>query len=169
VRNLFATLYGIGSSTWQNRKDQVRAIRARLYRAWRPYDRQWLRMPSGWRTISAHSEITNRTLDKYTFLLATRPPGDKKDIFIEMQAELGEECISESHFYSVWTEEFKTVRIPAQQRLGKCKTCDECQKEIVDTRDSQGSSGSAAAGPQRGSSRDTAAANSGRQTVAARV
>jgi len=63
------------------------------------------------------------------------PPGDNKDIFTEMHAELGEVCISEPHFYRVWTNEFPEVRLPAQQRLGKCKTCDEYHKEIVATRD----------------------------------
>ncbi len=130
----FTTLYGISSSTWHNRKGQVRAGQRQFEHGSSGHGgrvtengyncRLW--MADYFYTLGDHQPDTGQI---------HIPPGDKKDIFIEMQAELGQECISEPHFYKVWTEEFAEVRIPAQQRLGKCKTCDEFHKEIVATRD----------------------------------
>ena len=62
------------------------------------------------------------------------PPGDKKDIFAEMARDV-EQCVSEHHFYAIWSSDFKEVRQPPQQRLGKCKQCDTFHKRIMGTRD----------------------------------
>ena len=62
------------------------------------------------------------------------PPMDKQDVYAEMTKEAGD-WLSASAFLRVWREEFTEVRIPAQQRLGKCEECKHFHEEIMATKD----------------------------------
>ncbi len=128
------SLYGIGTTTFKNRAAAVRAGHRHFEHGATGHGgrltdsgyqcRIW--MADYFYTLGDHQPDTGQV---------HLPPGDKKDIFTEMHAELADLCLSESQFYKVWDDEFSNVRIPAQKRLGKCKTCDEFHKAIISTRD----------------------------------
>lgn len=130
----FTSLYGIASSTWQNRKKNVRDGL-----------RQWEHGSTGHGGRLTESGYLARIwMTDYFYTVGDHqpdtgqihlPPGEKVDIYQEMAAEL-KDCITDKHFYKIWSDEFPEVRVPPQQRLGKCTICDRLHKEIVATRDS---------------------------------
>ena len=130
----FTTLLGITSSTWANRKQDFRAGArhwehgglGHTFRFSTAGQNTRLWMQEYFETLGDHQPDTGQV---------HLPPGDKKDIYDELQHDLGGECVKLSQFYQIWEDEFAHVKLPAQQRLGKCKTCDTLRKQIMATRD----------------------------------
>ena len=63
------------------------------------------------------------------------PPMDRKDIHKEMSHELTDEAVSLPSFYRIWDLEFKDVKVPPQQRFGKCPECEDKHKKILAEKD----------------------------------
>jgi hypothetical protein len=59
---------------------------------------------------------------------------DKKDVHAEMKHDL-DYPLSLTSFERIWLEEFEHVRIPPEQRLGKCETCKLYHDSIIATKD----------------------------------
>ena len=129
----FTDFFMIAPTTWQSRKNSVRAG-----------DREWEHGAQGHSGHLSEKGYQCRIwMADYFYTLGDHqpdtgqihlPPGDKKDMYAEMARDV-EQCVSEHHFYAIWSSDFKEVRQPPQQRLGKCKQCDTFHKRIMGTRD----------------------------------
>jgi len=125
--------YGIGTTTLQNRKQ-----------AFRSGNRDWEHGGTGHAGNLTEAGSNTRIWMRDHFdslgdhpptLVKSTPPGDKKDIFDEMQHDLDGASVKESQFNQIWKDEFAHSKLPAQQRLGKYKECDTFRKTILATRD----------------------------------
>ena len=130
----FTDFFMIAPSTWQNRKNSVRAG-----------NRTWEHGGTGHSGRTSESGYFSRIwMAEYFFTLGDYqpdtgqihlPPGDRNDIYEEMRHDLSGQCVASSTFYEIWSSEFSHVKQPPQQRLGKCKKCDTFHKRIMGTRD----------------------------------
>ena len=132
----FLGLYGISASTWRRRKNDVRHGKY-----------TWEHGNAGREgTFTEQGYLSRAWMTTFFYSLGDfqpdtgevhLPPMDQKDIHKEMVLELGEAAISLKYFYKVWATEYKEVRIPPEQRLGKCKTCADLHETIMDCKDSK--------------------------------
>jgi hypothetical protein len=127
-------LYGIPASTWFRRKEEVR-------RGTRVWHHASTRHES---RLTAKGYASRVWMADYFYTLGDfqpdtgqvhLPPCDKNDIFDEMHTDLGELAVKLAQFYHVWDTEYSDVRVPSQQRLGKCETCDTFHQQIISERD----------------------------------
>lgn len=63
------------------------------------------------------------------------PPMAQQDVYDEMVVDLGDLAISKTHFYNVWQTEYPDVKIPPEQRIGKCAECADIHEKIMDSKD----------------------------------
>ena len=130
----FCSVYAISSSTWDRRKAEVKSG-----------IRHWEHGSTGHGARMTEAGYASRIwMTDYFYTLGDYQPdtgqihllpSDQVDIFKEMSNDLEEHAVGKSQFYHIWSTEFSDVKIPPEQRLGKCKECDTFHKRIMGERD----------------------------------
>ena len=127
-------MYRISGTTWGRRKAQVKSG-----------TRHWQHASTGHEPRLSQKGYASRVwMADHFFTLGDfqpdtgqvhLPPCDKKDIHKEMVADLDKNAVSLGQFYQIWKADFSDVKVPAQQRLGKCDSCSTFHDQIVSERD----------------------------------